>query len=289
MDFRTDLALERREMIKTDIPGVNVRKNENDECHTTIIEITDEKAAKRLGKGVGRYITLEMSPFSDEAPVTDGRLDSLVKSIRSLLPAGKGTVLVAGVGNPELTADALGPMTASHIFATRHIDENLEQKTGLGSLRPVAAVSTGVLGKTGIESSEYIESICKAVKPACVVTIDALAAGSVSRLGNTVQMSDTGIAPGSGIGNARKRIDEKSIGVPVIAIGVPTVVDAISLTAEISGIAKDKIKGEFDTDNLIVAPKDIDLITKNASYILALALNCALQPTLTPEEIYGLM
>ena len=289
MDFRTDLALELREMIKTDIPGVSVQKKENDECLTTIIEITDEKAAKRLGKGVGRYITLEMNPFSNEAPVTDGRLDSLVKSIRSLLPAGKGTVLVAGVGNPELTADALGPMTASHIFATRHIDESLEQRTGLGFLRPVAAVSTGVLGKTGIESSEYIESICKAVKPACVVTIDALAAGSVSRLGNTVQMSDTGIAPGSGIGDARKRIDEKSIGVPVIAIGVPTVVDAISLTSEISGIPKDKIKGELDTDNLIVAPKDIDLITKNASYILALALNCALQPTMTPEEIYGLM
>ncbi len=292
MDFRTDLALERREMIKEEIQGVDVSQTENDECKTTVIDIKTESAAKRLGKGIGKYITLEMNAFSDEAAVSDGRLKAIVESIKELLPEGDGTVLVAGVGNDDITSDALGPMTASYIFATRHIDGELQRAAGFSeNLRPVASVSTGVLGKTGIESGEYIKCICEAVKPQCIITIDALASGSVERLGTTVQMSDTGIAPGSGIGNTRKRIDESYIGVPVIAIGVPTVVDAISLSAELSGVSREKLdKTKLrNGERLIVAPKDIDLLVKNASYLLALALNCALQPTLTPKELYSLM
>ncbi len=290
MNFRTDLALERKEMLKTELEGVEVTKSQNEECKTTIIKITDKVAAKKLGKAVGTYITLEMNSFSDEAAVSDGRLQALIQSIKKLLPEGEGTILVAGVGNGDLTSDALGPVTASHIFSTRHLTDDLKKAAGFSDgLRSVASVSTGVLGKTGIESSEYIKSICKAVKPDCVITIDALAAGSVERLGKTVQMSDTGIAPGSGIGNARKRIDEKFIGVPVIAIGVPTVVDAVALASEISGIAPEKFEKNQLNQNLIVAPKDIDLLIKNASYLLALAINCALQPTLTPKEIYSLM
>ncbi len=292
MDFRTDLALERREMIKEDIEGVEVSKSENEECKTTVIEIKTESAAKRLGKGVGKYITLEMNAFSNEAAVSDGRLNALIDSIKELLPKGDGTVLVAGVGNGDITSDALGPMTASNVFATRHLNDELQRAAGFSQkLRPVAAVSAGVLGKTGIESSEYIKCICEAVKPQCVLTIDALAAGSVERLGTTVQMSDTGIAPGSGIGNTRKRIDESYIGVPVIAIGVPTVVDAVSLSSELSGVSPeklDKTKLGYNA-GMIVAPKDIDLLVKNASYLLALSINCALQPTLTPKELYGLM
>lgn len=292
MNFRTDLALERKEMIKNDLTGVKVEKHENDECRTTVIDITTPQAAKKLGKGIGRYITIEMNAFSDEAQVTDGRLDALTQSIKSLLPEGEGAVLVAGVGNPDMTSDALGPMTASKIFATRHIDDELRRHAGfLQELRPVSAVSTGVLGQTGIESGEYIKSICEAIKPRCVITIDALAAGSISRLGNTVQMSDTGIAPGSGIGNTRKRIDEEYIGVPVIAVGIPTVVDAVSLACEISGVKPEKItKRDVQTGSgLIVAPKDIDMMVKNASYLLALSINCALQPALTPKELYALM
>ncbi|MBQ8182911.1 MAG: GPR endopeptidase [Clostridia bacterium] len=292
MNFRTDLALERKEMIKNDLSGVKVEKYENDECRTTVIDITTQQAAEKLGKGIGRYITIEMNAFSDEAQVTDGRLDALTQSIKSLLPEGEGTVLVAGVGNPDMTSDALGPMTASKIFATRHIDDELRRHAGFTcELRPVSAVSTGVLGQTGIESGEYIKSICEAIKPRCVITIDALAAGSISRLGNTVQMSDTGIAPGSGIGNMRKRIDEEYIGVPVIAVGIPTVVDAISLACEISGVKPEKItKRDVQAGSgLIVAPKDIDMMVKNASYLLALSINCALQPTLAPKELYALM
>lgn len=292
MDFRTDLALERREMIKDDIQGVDVSKSENEECKTTVIKIKTKSAAKRLGKGVGKYITLEMNAFSNEAAVSDGRLNALVESIKELLPKGDGTVLVAGVGNDDITSDALGPMTASNIFATRHIEGELQRAAGFSeNLRPVVSVSAGVLGKTGIESGEYIKCICEAVKPQCVITIDALAAGSVERLGTTVQMSDTGIAPGSGIGNTRKRIDESFIGVPVIAIGIPTVVDAMALASELSGISPEKLNKSklIDGARMIVAPKDIDLLVKNASYLLALAINCALQPSLTPKELYGLM
>ncbi len=292
MDFRTDLALERREMIKDDIQGVDVSESENEECKTTVIKIKSKSAAKRLGKGVGKYITLEMNAFSNEAAVSDGRLNALVESIKELLPKGDGTVLVAGVGNDDITSDALGPMTSSNIFATRHIEGELQRAAGFSEkLRPVVSVSAGVLGKTGIESGEYIKCISEAVKPQCVITIDALAAGSVERLGTTVQMSDTGIAPGSGIGNTRKRIDESYLGVPVIAIGVPTVVDAMALASELSGISPEKLhKSKLGNAlGMIVAPKDIDLLVKNASYLLALAINCALQPTLTPKELYALM
>lgn len=292
MNFRTDLTLERREMLKTKLDGVVVSEERNDECKTTIIEITDDKSAQKLGKSVGKYITIEMNAFSDEAAVSDGRLNSLTNSIKSLLPEGDGTVVVAGVGNLQMTADALGPQTASMIFATRHIDDELKKSAGLSvNLRPVVAFSTGVLGQTGIESGEYIKSICDEVKPCCVITIDALAAGSVSRLGNTVQMSDTGIAPGSGIGNTRKRIDENYLGVPVIAIGIPTVVDAVSLSCEICGRDCENLSAEAQSRGrgLVVAPKDVDLLVKNASYLLALALNCALQPELTPKELYALM
>lgn len=279
-------------MLKNGLKGVSVSEEHNEECRTTIIEIKSEESAQKLGKAIGKYITIEMNAFSDEATVSKGRLQALVESIRALIPAGEGTVMVAGVGNAQMTADALGPQTASMVFATRHIDEALKKSAGLSAaLRPVAAFSTGVLGQTGIESGEYIKSICKAVKPCCVITIDALAAGSVSRLGKTVQMSDTGIAPGSGIGNCRKRIDEAFLGVPVIAIGIPTVVDAVSLACEISGKSIDSIGKESLSvaQGVVVAPKDIDLLIKNASYLLALALNCALQPELTAEELYVLM
>ena len=292
MNFRTDLALERREMINEDIDGVEVSKTENDECKTTIIEIKTAEAAKRLGKGVGKYITLEVNPFSNEAAVSDGRLEALTESIKQLLPKGNGTVFVAGVGNEDITSDALGPKTASLIFATRHIGREVQKAAGFSeSLRPVAVVSAGVLGKTGIESGEYIKSICEAVKPECVITVDALAAGSVERLGTTIQMSDTGIAPGSGIGNTRARIDEDFLGVPVIAIGIPTVVDAISLSSELSGIQPQKLDKSklINGERMIVAPKDIDLLVKNASYLLALSINCALQPTLSAKELYSLM
>ena len=292
MNFRTDLALERRQMLGENLSGVKVREIQGEETKTTVIDIVDKDAAQKLGKGIGRYITIEMKSFSDDAAASGGRLEALTKSIASLLPKGDGVVLVAGVGNMSMTSDALGPRTSSMIFATRHIGDEMRKAAGFShKLRPVATVSSGVLGQTGIESGEYIKSICGVVKPSCVITIDALAAGSVSRLGNTVQMSDTGISPGSGIGNSRLRIDEGFLGVPVIAIGVPTVVDSVCLACELLGKDINEIPDEISekSGNLIVAPKDVDLLVKNASFLIALAINCALQPELTPEELYALM
>ncbi len=291
MNFRTDLALERQEMIKTKLPGVKVTQSENNECKKTFIEITDEESAKKLGKGVGKYITLEMNRFSDDSAASRERINAIKESLAELLPQ-EGSVLVAGVGNNDMTSDALGPKTASQIFATRHIGADLQKNAGISAnLRSVSAVSTGVLGQTGLESGEFIRCICNEIKPSCVITIDALAAGSIKRLGKTIQMSDTGIAPGSGIGNARVRIDEALLGVPVIAIGIPTVVDAVSLSCELSGVSPEDISQEAleDSDGLVVAPKDIDLLVKNASFLLALSVNSALQTELSVEELYNIM
>ena len=292
MKFRTDLALERREILDTQLNGVTVTEKYNNECKITEIKINTESAARKLGKGIGKYITIEMNSFSDEAAVSEGRLNALVEGIKALLPKKEGAVLVAGVGNSEMTSDALGPFTASKVFATRHISDELRKCAGINaSLRPVVSLSTGVMGQTGIESGEFIKSICDTVKPCCVITIDALAAGSISRLGRTVQMSNTGISPGSGVGNSRKRIDEEYLGVPVIAIGVPTVVDSLSLACEICGVSEEQLNRENVTqaDGLVVAPKDVDLLVKNAAYILALSINCALQPQLTTKELYAFM
>ncbi len=292
MNFRTDLALERRAYIKTELRGVCVCESESSECKKTLIEITDEESAQKLDKGIGKYITLEMADFSTDSAASGDRVKAITQSIRELLPKSDGTVLVAGVGNGNMTSDALGPQTASQIFATRHIGKEIMNEIGFKSpLRSVAAISTGVLGQTGIETAEYIHCICSEVKPCCVITIDALASGSVTRLGKTIQMSNTGIAPGSGIGNKRVRIDESLLGVPVIAVGIPTVVDALSLSCEISGtdilsLTDEQLK---KGEGLIVASKDVDMLIKNASYLLALSINCALQPTLSTEEIYNLM
>ncbi len=292
MIFRTDLALERREIVGDNIDGVKVEERQEKEAKITIIDILTEDAAEKLSKGVGKYITVEMNAFSDEAAASDGRLKALIDSLNMLIPKGNSSCLVAGVGNINITADALGPNTASHIFATRHISDELKKQIGFSeNLRSVSAVSSGVLGQTGIETGEYIKAIADRVKPSFVITIDALAAGSIGRLGTTVQMSNTGIAPGSGIGNKRVRIDESYLGVPVIAIGVPTVVDSVALSKELLGVSDDKISEETlsKSNTLIVTPKDIDMLTKNAAYLLGFAINCALQPTMSRQDLYALM
>lgn len=197
MNFRTDLALERAEMVKADTKGVKKSERSTSKTKTTIIEITDSDGEKALGKPIGKYITVEMPPFSSEVDTEDERLFELVNCVKELLPKS-GAVLVAGVGNADITADALGPFCASSVFSTRHISEELQKELGFSeTLRAVSAVSTGVLGQTGLESSEYIKLISDGIKPSAVITVDALAARRVSRLGSTVQLSNTGISPGS--------------------------------------------------------------------------------------------
>jgi spore protease len=286
LNFRTDLTLERAELASENLKGLKKEFKHSDYTNTVIIDIEDEETAEKLGKATGRYITVEIPDLTYATSDISDITDAVKNALDLLLPKKDGLVLVAGVGNSDITADALGPFVATEIFSTRHLTKELQQSIGFYEpLRPVSSISTGVLGQTGLESSEYIKSIVKEIKPAFVITIDALASRSIKRLGKTIQMSDTGIAPGSGINNKRKRIDESYLGVPVIAIGVPTVVDAMTLVENISG-ENGNLKTDFD---MIVTPKDIDVLTKNASQLIATAINLSLQKTLTYEDLKSLL
>lgn len=236
MIFGTDLAIERREITnsgKND--GVTVKKRRVKSVSVTEIEITTDAGAEKLGKPVGTYVTVELPPFSSEFDDADSRMFAVRDEIKKLLPKNTSGVLVVGLGNSDITPDALGPKTAKDIFSTRHITKSLAEEVGLPSLRPVSSASPGVLGQTGIESAEMIRGIMNETSPDAVITVDALSARSIKRLGCTVQMTNTGIVPGSGVGNHRAEISRKTLGVPVIAIGVPTVVDAAALVFDITG------------------------------------------------------
>lgn len=287
LDYRTDLAIERGITENNAIiKGVEQYRRGNRVSVVTEIRVTDEDGEKALGKPQGRYITVEVPEFATDFELLDGRLDMLVKEIRSLIPQ-EGTVLAVGLGNRELTADALGPEFADGIFVTRHIGKELSRSMGFDSLRPVAAVTPGVLGKTGIEAFEIIESVTEKIKPSCIIVADALAALDISRLGNTVQLSDTGISPGSGVGNRRKEISEATLGIPVIAIGVPTVISAFTVAENLL----DELDYSVDLSDagkykeFIVASREADLIVKRAARLISLGVNLALQPSISPQEM----
>lgn len=291
MNFRTDLAVERREYIaKKTIDGVVSSYEHYNGVKVTRIEILDENGEKLLEKPQGKYITLEMPPFTGYTELTGGSVEVLSEELRKLLPK-YGTVLVAGLGNDKITPDALGPKCAGYILASRHIDRELAEKIGLEGLRSVAAIVPGVLGKTGIETSEIIEGTVKKIRPSAVIAVDSLASRRLERLGTTVQLSDSGISPGSGIGNRRVAIDRSSLGVPVIAVGVPTVVDAATMAMDIledgpglSEQTKQQIVGS-EQGRMMVTPKEIDLVIERAAKFIAMGINRALQPQLEAEDI----
>lgn len=196
MDFRTDLALERSEA-SPNIKGAKIQRRDLDNARITIVRVEDEEASRELGKPIGKYVTVEVPPFTRDAELLDGRLTAVSGEISALLPR-EGTVLIAGLGNESITPDALGPQTAEMLLATRHISGEVSDGLGLGRLRPVAVITPGVLGKTGMETTEIIGAAVRAIKPCAVITVDALACRSLSRLGCTVQMSDSGITPAAG-------------------------------------------------------------------------------------------
>lgn len=283
MDFRTDLAVEQREMTAKHSDNVAVRQYARQNANVTEIEILNDEGAKELGKPKGKYITMEIPAFSHDSELLDGRLTAMTESIRTLLPDEDGPVLVAGLGNEDVTPDALGPRTAHGIFATRHIDRALASELGFGELRDVCAITFGVLGQTGMETAETIRGIVNTIHPAAVITVDALAARSLQRLGKTVQLTDTGITPGSGVGNSRARLDKETLGVPVIAIGVPTVVDAVTLVRDFTSEHKMAKEKEGEAKAMMVCPREIDVTIRRAARFLALSLNCALQPSISPD------
>lgn len=289
MNYRTDLALERQEILdKNEQDGIKVTHWRKENAFVTEIEILNSAGEKSVGKPMGKYITVDMPEFSHESELLDGRLTALSSIIRDLLPKGNGSVLVAGLGNENITPDALGPICAEKIFATRHIKDEMKKDLEINSIRSVASVSTGVLGQTGIETAEYIKSVADIVKPVAIITVDALAARRLSRLGKTVQISNTGIIPGSGVGNARARIDESTMSVPVVSIGVPTVVDGVTLINDLTDRKADAGKIPPDLKETMVTPGDIDTVIERAANLLALAINCALQSEIEPSVFLSL-
>ncbi len=289
MNFRTDLALERCEFLgKTTLEGIEIDSFRTRNAKVTRIDVLNDEGASAVGKPVGRYVTVEVNPFAKHAQYIDESLYALTEEISRIIPK-KGSVLVAGLGNTKITPDALGPKCASMIFATRHITGELLRSTGLSDLRCVSAFSTGVLGDTGAESVEMIKGVVQMIKPDFVITVDALAARDVGRLGTTVQMCNTGIVPGSGVGNSRQEISEKTVGVPVISIGVPTVVDAATLVMDCGGCGENEDFVLEQAGNMMVTPREVDLMIERASKLTALAVNCALQPNITPEDMLMLI
>ena len=275
MGVRTDLAIEQSE-IKGKLPdGVTLEKYTNGDVKVTKIVVSNEEAGKTLGKPCGKYITAEVKG------AIDGALSDIIKTeLCELLPKN-GSVLVVGLGNEGITPDSLGPKCAAGVIATRHISEQMTSDNGLAVLRSVEVISPGVLGQTGIETAEIISGIAARTAPAAVLAIDALASRRLYRLGNTVQMTDTGISPGSGVGNSRTEISEKTIGIPVIALGVPTVVDAATLMFD--------LRSEMNGEQMMITPREIDTIINRAADTISHAINCALQPEYDPEVLRAAM
>ncbi len=271
MSIRTDIAFERHELLNaTHKDGVEVKKWKKENLEIVRVNIQNPDGEKIMEKPMGKYYTVNLPEFSHESELIDIRLEILVDIIKDLLPQNAKTFLVAGLGNDNITPDALGPLCAKKIFSTRHFEKITELKQHLPDLNPVASISTGVLGQTGIETAEYIKGIVEFVKPDTVIIVDALACSKLSSLGKTVQLSNTGITPGSGVGNFRKTIDKSTLGVPVVTMGVPTVMDL-----------------EID-DNMIVTPKDIDAIISRAAKLLSLSINCAIQSNIGAETFLAL-
>lgn len=285
--LRTDLAIERHQNINNEVlEGVSLQKEAYEGVVLSKITVETESAADVLKKPVGVYYTAELVGFPDVSSLIDERLDVIIKSLRELLPE-KGSVLVAGLGNANITPDALGPKCADMVFATRHIDKKLFKDYDFPELREVSVISPGVTGQTGFESVEIIASLCEKTNPCAVIAVDALAAADVERLNRTIQISSAGIEPGSGVKNSRKALNKNSLGVPVIAVGVPTVVDAVSLAKGIIN-GKDE-ETESDFSGMMVTSRDIDTVIENSSRFLALSINCALQKNMRPEELLSLM
>lgn len=291
---RTDLALEARELWQegagktTRLSGVEAKDTVREGYPVTTVRILDHRGQQALGKPPGSYITVTLDGLHRREEGAFGRaVRVLADELAILLPScpPNAPVLVAGLGNRAITPDAIGPQVHEHTLVTRHLVSQAPEHFGL--FRPVASLATGVLGTTGLESGELVQSLCSTLSPAFVIAVDALASRCVQRLCRTVQLADTGITPGSGVGNHRFSLTKDSLGVPVIAIGVPTVVDAATLAADLLDL--DELPDLGSDRDLLVTPKDIDSQVKDLSKVIGYAIALALQPGLTVEDLEMLL
>lgn len=306
VNFRTDMAVERNDMYKKQngqIDGVEVQNEEKENIKITRVKITNEEGEKALNKPKGNYITLDIKNIKTiDNEQIEKISDNLAEELRNIIKehiSDTEDILIVGLGNLYVTPDALGPKVVPEIEITRHILEYMP-KAMPEDTRPVSAISPGVLGTTGIETMEILKGIVENVKPKMLIVIDALATRSIERISSSIQIADTGIVPGAGVNNTRKGISQKTLGIPVIALGIPTVVDLASITNDcidlfIENLQQKAMSNDYlnklrEQDNyeeikealvpkdynMIVTPKEIDKLIENMSKIVATGINMAM-------------
>ena len=306
-NFRTDLADERRDLykkanrIENEVEGIEATEEQiTDKIKVTRVKITNEQGEQAIGKKQGNYITIDiqkMNIITEEEALKAS--ETLANELRKLVEnkiQSKEDVLIVGLGNEEVTPDALGPNVVKDIEVTRHIINYLPQYIDENA-RPVSAIAPGVLGTTGIETLEVIKGVVDNIKPKLLIVIDALASRSMERISSTIQLSDTGIVPGAGVGNTRKELTNNTLGIPVIAIGIPTVVETAVVVNDALDLFIEKLQQEAKSNdylnrlkeednyeqikeallpkdfNFIVTPKEIDELILNMSEVVARGIN----------------
>ena len=308
-NFRTDLALERKDLFKKnnnleEIDGIETEEREiNDNLKVSRVKITNKNGEQAIGKPIGTYITIDINKLrmAEEEDIEESAkiLSEELRAIINKHVEIKDDILVVGLGNIYVTPDSLGPKVINDIDVTRHIIKYLPQYIDENT-RPVSAISPGVLGTTGIETLEILEGIVQNIKPKLLIVIDALASRSIEGISSTIQLSDTGLVPGAGVGNTRKEISEKTLGIPVIAIGIPTVVESAVLVNDCLNLFIEKLQQDAKSNdylnnlkdqdnyeeikealnpsnyNMIVTPKEIDELIENMSNIVARGINMSL-------------
>ncbi len=279
LNSRTDMALEaynicsQSEKSGKEIEGVIVRKESVSNVVVHSVEIVNEMGANALGKSIGKYYTIELdSHFERGSEFFQSAAFAVSDLIGRCLPNSFcSSFLIAALGNPDITPDALGSLAASSILVTRHLKQT--SQADFDYFASTSLCRTGVLGTTGIESAAQIKMLCDCINPDCVIAIDALAGADISRVCSTIQISDSGIAPGSGVGNSREELCFNTLGVPVISIGMPTVIDAAALSCDKA------------LDAMFVTPRDIDSSVRNAGKLIAYGINLALHKGISISDI----
>lgn len=296
---RTDLALEARESVTeadSELRGVRVEEyyREKEDIRVTKVMIDTKNAAKVMGKPIGIYVTMEAPALVEPDEDYHREIsDCLAEELLSLIPNSEReqSILVVGLGNREVTADALGPQVVDNLFITRHVVKEYGKAAyNCSRINLVSSIEPGVMAKTGMETAEIIKGVIGETLPDVLVVVDALAARSIKRLNRTIQITNTGIQPGSGVGNHRNALTHESLGIPVIAIGVPTVVDAATIVGDAlekllkddAEFAKVKYMGQYrhafaELNNMYMTGKDIDAVVKRVSFTLSEGINMALE------------
>ena len=300
---RTDLAMESFGASgKSEMPGVQVRQWETGGVQLTEVVISDAGSAEELGKACGKYLPLESPLLRERDPETRMAMAALLgEELARLLPEDESApVLVVGLGNRFITPDSLGALTVDRTLVTRHMTGSEFFRS---DLRSVCAVAPGVLGVTGVETLEMVRSLTESVRPGAVICIDSLSARSSARIGSTLQLTDTGIQPGAGVGNLRQALSAETLGVPVVAVGMPTVIyaatrarDAFAALSDpdaaqdvVALDARERALLSEDVGEMIVTPREIDALIVDAAGIIASGLNRALHPGLSDAEIAAMM